>query len=347
MRKILVFPVALLFAVILLNFSSAIYQENMSSNSTSTFMGVSVSQLAYDPYPVSPGNYFDFYIKATQISGSSRNATFKFYPNYPFSIDSNENQIKSFGPLSSSDSVLVHYKARVDENAIEGPNQLKIQYDSNGGLGENWITQSFDIYVTNPKTDFDAVVQDSSTNQISIAVANTGTNTANSLIVKVPDQSVYRVSGTNAQMVGNLASGDYSIVSFTLQPATTMTGLNRTGNFAQNRSGGLSGNRSLSLELDYTDNIGIRRSVIKAVPLNLQQGNSTSLRSLSGRTQTGTSTSSIAGVFTNIWFWLFVAAAIIAGVFYKKNKNLNKSSGKRKNSDIPEWMNSEKTSKRK
>ena len=73
-----------------------------------------------------------------------------------------------------------------------------------------------DIDVADAQTNFDLVVQDSTSSEVSLAIANVGKNTANSMIVRIPEQNGFRVTGTNGQMVGNLDSGDYTIASFSL-----------------------------------------------------------------------------------------------------------------------------------
>ena len=152
----------------------------------------------------------------------------------------------------------MHFKVKIDQNATQGDNELDLYYSTSGSSSVNnvWTLQPFNISVANSQTDFDLVVQDYTSSATSIAIANTGENTANSLIVRIPTQSNFKVSGATGQIVGNLNSGDYTIATFDLTAAT------------RNNNG------TLAIELDYTDAIGVRRTIIKDISLSSFLSNS-------------------------------------------------------------------------
>lgn len=217
--------------------------EEVNYSTSPDYGGIQVASLKYEPYPANPGEYVDVWIKA-KIGSSVDYAKFEFVGNFPFSLDSNENPVREYEDFSGD--VVMHYKVRVDEDAVEGDNELKIKISSSESFKGSFYPM--EIYVADAQTDFDLVVQDSTTSEISLAIANIGKNTANSMIVRIPIQEGYGVTGTNGQMVGNLESGDYTIVSFTLSTTRNSQGI-------------------LEVQIDYTDNIGVRRSVVKEVQL--------------------------------------------------------------------------------
>jgi hypothetical protein len=155
--------------------------------------------------------------------------------------------------------------------------------------------------------------------------------------VRIPQQDAFSVSGTNGQMVGNLESGDYSVVSFTL--------------VQKNRN-----SENLKVEMDYTDSIGERRSVTKEVSISfgslISQNSSGPMAggSFPGRQQN-------TSVFKSLWFWILMSVIILV-IFYilyrkfpekfKSFFNKFKRNKKEKNSkETPDWILSERASKKK
>lgn len=365
MKKIFLIPVLLSF--ILIAFVSAQTTPTVSTllspsttiNYTSTSsQGIVISQLSYSPYPVNPGDYFDLYVQA-QVSGTitPSNATFVLTPQYPFSLDPSDSGVRSFGQLGSS-PVVMHFRVRVDQNAVQGSTELDMQYSPSGGLGGTWSIQPFQIQVANAQTDFDLVVQASTSTGTSLGIANIGENTANSLIVRIPTQSGFRVSGVNGQIVGNLNSGDYTLTTFDIIPTATR------GNQTAITRNSTAANQTLQVELDYTDAIGVRRTVIKEIPFN-------SLSFSTNSTITGfatgnfSRTSSNKSIFSSAWFWIVLVAVLGVGgtitfrVISKKKKHKHSNDGhsdeildikikksrQKENSKEPDWVSSERKKK--
>jgi len=91
---------------------------------------------------------------------------------------------------------------------------------THAGVGrdfENYVAIPFNISITDMQTDLMLLCRKSRDTNF-FGNSNTGKNTANSLIVRIPRQDGFRTSGTSEQIVGNLASGDYTIVSFNVVP---------------------------------------------------------------------------------------------------------------------------------
>ncbi|MCK9568148.1 hypothetical protein M0R72_04315 [Candidatus Pacearchaeota archaeon] len=314
-----------LIAITLLVLSSMMISAVEINYSVSSYDDVEVSSIKYEPYPTNPGEYFDLWVKV--YVGSSNYAKIEFVEDYPFSLDNDDDLIQEF---DSSGDYLLHYTIRVDEDAVEGINELELKISSNR-YDDLSVTGSFDIYISDAQTDFDLVVQDSSDSEISIAIANIGKNTANSMIVRIPEQEDYTTTGTNGQMVGNLDAGDYTIVSFTVASTTRDAG-------------------DLTIQIDYTDNIGERRSVTKEI-------------SLSG-TSTVTNNSSISGMATgefpeggfqrnNSMNWSYiiiplVILVLLAGGFvaYKNKSKIAQLIKKKKKdsqkNEVPDWVKKNK-----
>jgi len=138
----------------------------------------------------------------------------------------------------------------VSSNALPGisPLIISIQYQDKSGTNQT-ISLTAGIEISG-ETDFDVSIQESSATLTTLAIANIGTTTAYSTIVRIPQQENFRVIGTSSSVIGNLNAGDYTLASFQIIPVGNLT------------------RRKLNVEISYTDSTGIRRIVQKEVELS-------------------------------------------------------------------------------
>jgi hypothetical protein len=127
-------------------------------------------------------------------------------------------------------------------------------------------------------TDFEIVPQQS-TSGTTFAVANTGANTASSVIVTIPQQPGYSTTGSSSVSLGNLDAGDYTLATFQLSSTATDEDTERPAfnrenmpdDFDPNMMGRMKGNftagSNLIVEVSYTDLFGIRQTVEKEVEI--------------------------------------------------------------------------------
>ena len=312
-RKIFFWAVFLMISVSMVYATEFEINFSEAGKTLTSSPNIKINQLKYEPYPVNPGEYFNLWIKAENTGRElAENVIFELMPEYPFSLDSNEDPIREYGKLSSEEPVVMEYKVRVSKNAVEGTNEIDLKYKKNSD-DSSWIYETFDIEVADAQTEFDLVIQEISDSEVSIAIANTGKNVAYSVIVRIPEQEYFEAVGTNGQMVGNLENGDYTLVGFEI-----------------NRKRGAEGSQ-LKIQIDYTDEIGERRSVIKNLPFGI---------STNGLNVTGPMTNSTAreqfiaqrrgmtqaqqSMYQQWWFWAIIVVVLFAGwkgyKFLKKNK---------------------------
>ena len=109
-------------------------------------VNLQIQLLKYEPYPAEPGQYVHvwFNIENSGLKDAEK-VTFEIVPEFPFSLDENENATRYFGRIASLDNVKIDYILRVNANAVEGWNSIKIRYKA--GKSKVWIEKSFDIYV--------------------------------------------------------------------------------------------------------------------------------------------------------------------------------------------------------
>jgi hypothetical protein len=247
-----------------------------------------------NPTSADPGGYVDLLFKIENFgTENAENVTFELLPKYPFSLDPGESAIQELGTIKGlqrgDNAFLLRYKVKVDKDAVDGDSEIKLKYSY--GSNTAYSTQAFNVTISNPRTDFEAVVQDSTDTSTTIAIANIGANTAYSTIVKIPQQEDFRVSGISASIIGNLDAGDYTLVSFQIISTNTVNISNPTGipptesQTGMSTDVSMSSNRNITVEISYTDTLGIRRTVQKQVPFDTTSGTTTSL----ARTQSSTS----------------------------------------------------------
>ncbi len=109
-------------------------------------VNLQIQILKYDPYPAEPGQYVHVWFNVENNGlNDAEKVTFEIIPEFPFSLDKNENATRYFGKIEALDNVGIDYILRVDANAVEGWNTIKIRYKT--GESKAWIEKSFDIYV--------------------------------------------------------------------------------------------------------------------------------------------------------------------------------------------------------
>ena len=141
MRKL---TIALILALLIMPCAFAIELNTSSSLVESRYADLYVSVLKYEPYPVSPGEYFDLWLQIENKGlTDANNVVFTLNSQYPFSIDSSENAERTFANISSHSNVVAKYKVRVAENAVEGDSLLDYSYTMDGRKSaENQISIS-------------------------------------------------------------------------------------------------------------------------------------------------------------------------------------------------------------
>lgn len=294
----------ILYLLILISIlSSPVFADILSTNSTGTIVtGTSylqVNLVNQDPYPADPGAYVNLLFKVeNRGTNNADNTTIELMPQYPFSLDPGVSSIQNLGTVNGlqtgGNAFQVRYKVKVDDNALNGDNEIKLKYSDTDGS----ITQTLNVSVTNPRTDFDVVVQDSTT----LAIANIGNNTASSVIVRIPQQENFRVNGTSAAIIGNLNAGDYTLTTFQLFSIRSNTS-NSTNN--------------LTVEISYTDTLGIRRTFQKNVSYEFS---SNGLGNVTGRFTQGSQLSFGNG----LWYIVIGVAGIVIVIAFIKLRTRKK-----------------------
>ena len=101
-----------------------------------------VSLTKQEPDPVEPGKQVEVSFKIDNNGTTAYNLIFEILPEYPFSLLPDENPTKFIGTLGTSQdgkqSVIVRYKLKVVQNAVDGNHEIKVRYKSDNF--DSWIT---------------------------------------------------------------------------------------------------------------------------------------------------------------------------------------------------------------
>jgi hypothetical protein len=308
-----------------------------------------------DPDPAIPSSYVKllFQVSGLENPACSEGIAVKMVQNYPFSLDSANNSIQTLEGSTYSKGYKttwnVPYNMRIADDALDGSYELELLLHVGGGTNfESFATgKTFNISVSDSRTDFDIVVQEVSGTQASLGIVNTGKNSANSLVVSIPQQENFRITGTNEQIVGNLAAGDYTIVSFNIAPKnqrnmTRINGREQPDNSAENQL--------LKIQIEYTDEIGKRRVAEKELELSSSvfQGNVTANSGFNGQTNFYSRRNNVG---ISIWWYVLGIVILVVAVLiivYKKYEHKIKDFYKKRHHEkvsgnTPNWVLTERT----
>lgn len=349
-KLLIIFSMLLLFGIIL---NVGLIKADSSSCSPV------INLISQDPLPATPGSYVKVVFEVSNLYSCYNGFAVELNPKYPFSLDNGTNSIQTISSLpyvsgSYKYTWDVGYTVRIADDAVGENYTLPLLYHAGAGTDFTLpsVEQDFTIAITDERTTFDSVIQQISGSQVSIAIANIGKYAANAVIVKIPQQSNFMTTGTNGQIVGNLQSGDYTLVNFNIISARSFSGTGTSGSNSQrpsNIQNSSSTNNQLKFEIDYTDNIGVRRTVNMQLPLLLTNSSS---GGFSGRSQRSS---------WSVWYTILIilGVLIIGFILYKKfpkqsKKFMNRIFRRKKQQnyppetkEIPEWVKNEKEREKK
>lgn len=271
----------------------------------------------YYPTPVTAGEYFNIWLKVSNNDNTEANGVVvKLKQSYPFLVDPGDEEGTTINNIPQGGFSLVKLKVRVDSGALEGDNDITFQYKDCPNCV--WKEKTVSVSVQETKTSFDIVLQELNSDGVYIAIANIGKNSANAVTVRIPEQDDFKTGTISSSIVGNLASGDYTLVSFTITPKSATT--SSTPQSGQVKTNVPNEEKDLKVQIDYTDTSGVRRTSFGTVKLN-----PSSLTSFSSTTGTTNKTQSNSA-FKDIWFWgvVILLVFIIGKEIYRRKKQKKK-----------------------
>ena len=177
---------------------------------------VQVGLLNQDPDPVSAGDVVEarFQIE-TYWEGTREEVLVEIMPEYPFSLYSGDKVVrlgKLKGRQLGLDSFIVDFKLKVDEDAVDGDNEINLQVIA----GETvWTYDEFHIDVEKEDLRLHAYIRNSdltisgSKGTVSLEIANAGGQDIEFLQMELLNSNDYKLLSTSDYIyLGNLESDD-------------------------------------------------------------------------------------------------------------------------------------------
>ncbi len=181
---------------------------------------LSVTLLNQDPDPVNQGQVVEVRFQI-QNNGAETvdNIMVEILPSYPFTLYSGETT-RQIGKLraaqSGADSVIVDYKLKVDEQAIEGDNEIELNILRDGDLWLSYTENEFMIDVDKQDApDIKAylrentIVKEKSKGTVTLELANINESDAKFLqLTLIPTDDYLLLSPSNYVYIGDVDSDD-------------------------------------------------------------------------------------------------------------------------------------------
>lgn len=162
--------------------------------------------------------------------------------------------------LGGGSSMIIPVNVSASSSVSPGvyPMSIQLVYFDKSGIKQN-VTSKIGILIGGT-TDFDVAVQQVSAGTVTLSVANIGVNPATSVLISIPQQSNFAVSGASSSFLGTLNPGDFYPASFTI---SSRAARNPNGTF----SAGI--NNTLEVAISYSDTSGARQVLQKEVTLEM------------------------------------------------------------------------------
>jgi len=145
--------IGLMIAILLATTVAAIAGLN-NNVLISTNNNVKITMINQEPLPVEPGGYVKVRFRVENIgTNGADNVEVRLAPKYPFSFDASETASRDVSALdgwqTDDEGVMLDWRLRVDENAVEGNEELRIQYK----VGDSpWIELKFYVEIRTADT---------------------------------------------------------------------------------------------------------------------------------------------------------------------------------------------------
>ena len=217
---------------------------SVSLAAVSESVNIDVSLINQNPDPAEPGKYVEVKWKVENAGTSNaQNVIFEVLPKFPFLLDPGESATQKIGSIwgrqIGDNGVMVTYRLKVDENAVEGQNEIEVRYSSDNGIswqkpGKFYINiRTHDAILNVKKVSYapdpmppgkktvlniklenmaDSLLKDIKISLNLIAVLQTATS------ITYNELPFSTFGTTNQQVIKNIGAGKTKTVEFTLIP---------------------------------------------------------------------------------------------------------------------------------
>ncbi len=307
----------------------------VQEQSESILIAVSKSEknldVTIEPRVINPGKQTEMIFTLKNVSGTSvSNISFSWEESNDLVLPLGSDNKRYVSFLGTGSDTEISYIVAADPNIEPGIYSLDITMTFTEVSGTK--TQESEVgLIVGGGTEFEVSAEMSGSNQITISIANVGSNNAGAVVVRIPEQEGVKVSGSNVSILGNLNEGDYTLANFSVSGGAT-GGFSGTAQgmrqgfrgtpagtppvaeqSIESPPGESVGSRKVTVEIEYTDTTGERQVIKKTVEIDFDI---TSMQSSFSEAMQSDS-------FDITDYALYIAAGVIAVaaiVYYKKRK---------------------------
>lgn len=252
-------------------------------------------EITMSPKVISPGKINEIIFTIRNIGGSAvSNLSFSWEEENDLILPLGSDNKRFVSIVNAKESIELVYTVAADPNITTGIYPLDITISFTDFNGTRTQTSTVGLIIGG-KTDFEVSAEILNSGQLSISIANIGSNNAEAVVIKIPQQQGINISGSTIEILGNLNKGDFTIANFetrssfdrSVQTDTPTNGqrggFNPFRRLQSNNNTETNDHESgfdqsgftqrvtageLEIEIDYTDTTGERQSVIKNVQLS-------------------------------------------------------------------------------
>ncbi|MDM7918247.1 MAG: COG1361 S-layer family protein [Methanosarcina sp.] len=142
--------------IVFLLLVSSIFSAPVSASTASANLKVTIVET--NPYPAKIGEYLDLTVQVENIGRDrAENVDIEIVPEYPFSLDSEENAVQNIGSLAPGKFASREFHLFVDKNAQKGVRSIDARVRTDEG--DPWSEESFDIRIGTETFDSKGTVE--------------------------------------------------------------------------------------------------------------------------------------------------------------------------------------------
>ncbi|MFH1587359.1 MAG: hypothetical protein ABID38_05865 [Candidatus Diapherotrites archaeon] len=325
---------------------SYLREDKVVSETQSITVAVSKTEknvdVTIEPRIINPGKQTEIIFSLKNIGGTPiSNISFSWEEENDLVLPLGSDNKRYVSLLEPNNSKDVIYTVAADPNITTGIYPLNITVSFTDVNGTRTQTSQVGLLIGG-STDFEVSAEILDSGQISLSIANIGSNNAEAVVVRIPEQQGINISGTNIEILGNLNKGDFTLANFEMaravqmdaassQPTNQGIGIRIPGlggarrpstnqtNGEESSNGNVSAfnnnltSNKLLVQIDYTDTTGERQSVEKTVQLSSDRGTAAPSGTFNGAPAGG------LGIFSLIP-WVLLVLVVGAAVAFNMLK---------------------------
>ena len=275
--------------------------------------------ITIEPNVVNPGKPTDVVFTIKNVGGTPvSNISLSWTEENNLVLPLGSDNTKYVNVLAANQETNVSYLIAADPNITPGVYPLNISMTFND-FDETKTQTSHIGLIIGGTTEFETSAESLSNGQISISIANVGSNNAGAVVLRIPNQTGVTVSGSSASILGNLNKGDFTLANFEMRITSNQERQMGTKPSMKNNVPVQSDTKgTLLIEVEYTDTTGQRQIIQKELELNTVFSENETTSGFAGKTGKRTSDQN------QYIAWSLLAVMIAGAVVYNKFKTGNK-----------------------